>query len=284
MRVPAGGLEHGHARAIGARQEFGRGARRLCHLRASIARARHRHRPRPSHRPMPSSAMASAASASASRRDSKAIVGIEIGDALQRVVLEVRQSARRPGRHLGGAAHHQRNVRRPAPRPRCAQRRAWSGMPASARFSQPDCEACGRAKPLSSTSCASKCERSRYGVATACTTASCFDCHCSARNCSDGCSANRSFESAQRRGAGQVEFAPQSRVVRIADRRHRGQAIERAAQQHEHEALRRRRLAQPADTREARSPTAGQRCRQPVTPRRMSRRRESMSISCLSGA
>ncbi len=40
---------------------------------------------------------------------------------------------------------------------------------ASARLSQPLSVAPGLTKPLSSTSWPSKCERSRYGVATACT-------------------------------------------------------------------------------------------------------------------
>jgi hypothetical protein len=41
--------------------------------------------------------------------------------------------------------------------------------PASARLSQPVSTAPGLGSPLSSTSCPSKWERSRYGVATACT-------------------------------------------------------------------------------------------------------------------
>ena len=53
--------------------------------------------------------------------------------------------------------------------------RDWpAGIAVSARLIQPLVEPCGRMSPLSSTFCASKCERSRYGVATACNTASSF--------------------------------------------------------------------------------------------------------------
>ena len=48
--------------------------------------------------------------------------------------------------------------------------------------------------PLSSTFCASKCERSRYGVATACNTASSFARIAPCRNASAGCSAERRVE------------------------------------------------------------------------------------------
>src|SRR5216684_3976195 len=65
------------------------------------------------------------------------------------------------------------------------------GNASSARLSQPDCTRPGPAKPLSSTSCPSKCERSRYGVDTAWMTAACFSLYIRANSGIEGCSAKK---------------------------------------------------------------------------------------------
>ncbi len=92
-----------------------------------------------------------------------------------------------------------------------------------------------------------------------CTTASCCCCHSSAMKSSEGCSANRSSRRCRPRGTGRDPgLATQPRVVGIAHRRHRREAIERAPQQHEHEAPLAGGRAGEADARGEHAATGGE--------------------------
>ena len=89
-----------------------------------------------------------------------------------RIIVASSSAAIRVGDHEATSAGPRMASGTFAPSATPASRVLSKGSVASARLIQPLVEPCGRSSPLSSTFCASKCERSRYGEATACTTAS----------------------------------------------------------------------------------------------------------------